>query len=230
MDWKAEEEEHNSDDDDDMVWDDETGDWASAKKIKERQPLVEGAVTRLHQAICEAQHPPTRSEWSKFMVENFTEGAIAQSKFGSSSLTVKPEVPGGNRKGAPVDQLDLATGMLIHTWKSTNAACMALNVTAYQITQCCYGRMGDAGGFRWRYADPATSLSAKGGDEDEVEPVEREDAEEVAERESVWKAKLHKKSKEYRSGGTLREYQVEGLNWLLRCWYQRRSCIIADEM
>ena len=231
MDWKAEEEEHNSDDDDDMVWDDETGDWASAKKIKERQPLVEGAVTRLHQAICEAQHPPTRSEWSKFMVENFTEGAIAQSKSGSSSLTAKPEVPGGNRKGVPVDQLDLATGMLIHTWKSANAACMALNVTAYQITQCCLGRMGDAGGFRWRYADPATSLSnAKGGDEDEVEPVEREDAEEVAERESVWKAKLHKKSKEYRSGGTLREYQVEGLNWLLRCWYQRRSCIIADEM
>ena len=228
IDWKAEEEEHNSDDDDDMIWDDETGDWASAKKLKERQPLVEGAVTRLHQAICEAQHPPMRSEWSKYMVENFTEGAIAQSKSGSSAnLTAKPEVPGGNRKGVPVDQLDLATGMLIHTWKSANAACMALNVTSYQITQCCLGKMGDAGGFRWRYSDPANPL-AKGGDEDDVEPIE--DAEEVAERAAVWKAKLHKKSKEYRSGGTLREYQVEGLNWLLRCWYQRRSCIIADEM
>ena len=28
----------------------------------------------------------------------------------------------------------------------------------------------------------------------------------------------------------LRSYQLDGLNWILRCYYQRRSCILADEM
>ena len=45
-----------------------------------------------------------------------------------------------------------------------------------------------------------------------------------------WQSKLHKKSKEYRSGGTLRDYQLEGLNWLLKCWYQKRSSILAGNI
>jgi hypothetical protein len=51
-----------------------------------------------------------------------------------------------------------------------------------------------------------------------------------AKKEESWKAKLPTKSKEYRSGGTLRDYQIEGLSWLLRCWYSKRSSILADEM
>lgn len=34
----------------------------------------------------------------------------------------------------------------------------------------------------------------------------------------------------YKSGNTLREYQLEGLNWLTFCWYNGRNCILADEM
>lgn len=35
---------------------------------------------------------------------------------------------------------------------------------------------------------------------------------------------------EWKGGNELREYQVEGVNWLLFCWYQRQNCILADEM
>ncbi|VDO99134.1 unnamed protein product [Soboliphyme baturini] len=35
---------------------------------------------------------------------------------------------------------------------------------------------------------------------------------------------------EYKCGNKLRDYQLEGLNWLLFCWYNRRNCILADEM
>lgn len=31
-------------------------------------------------------------------------------------------------------------------------------------------------------------------------------------------------------GRKLRDYQLEGLNWLVFNWYQRRNCILADEM
>lgn len=34
----------------------------------------------------------------------------------------------------------------------------------------------------------------------------------------------------YKGENTLRPYQLEGLNWLVFCWYQRRNSILADEM
>ena len=34
----------------------------------------------------------------------------------------------------------------------------------------------------------------------------------------------------YKGGRTLRTHQVEGLNWLLFSWYQRRNVMLADEM
>lgn len=34
----------------------------------------------------------------------------------------------------------------------------------------------------------------------------------------------------FRNGGRLRDYQMEGFNWLVSCWYNRQGCILADEM
>ncbi|XP_039510570.1 chromodomain-helicase-DNA-binding protein 8 isoform X1 [Pimephales promelas] len=45
---------------------------------------------------------------------------------------------------------------------------------------------------------------------------------------SAWK-KLEE-GREYKNGNQLREYQLEGVNWLLFNWYNRQNCILADEM
>jgi chromodomain-helicase-DNA-binding protein 7 len=45
---------------------------------------------------------------------------------------------------------------------------------------------------------------------------------------SEWK-KLEE-SPVYLNGNTLREYQLEGLNWLSFSWFNGRNCILADEM
>jgi chromodomain helicase DNA binding protein 8/chromodomain-helicase-DNA-binding protein 7 len=37
-------------------------------------------------------------------------------------------------------------------------------------------------------------------------------------------------SARWKDDNSLRDYQLEGLNWLLYCWYNRQSSIIADEM
>ncbi|ELQ75812.1 Chromodomain-helicase DNA-binding protein [Trachipleistophora hominis] len=37
-------------------------------------------------------------------------------------------------------------------------------------------------------------------------------------------------SKPFKNGNTLRDYQMEGLNWLLNRWYYKQGCIMADEM
>jgi hypothetical protein len=112
------------------------------------------------------------------------------------------------------------------------------------------GKTDVAGGFKWRHATGINATSALsvggaknaagsgsgsgggGGERGGVEGVGEEEDEEEEEKnkEDSWKLKLPKESKEYRSGGTLRDYQIEGLTWLLRCWYTKRSSILADEM
>uniref|UniRef100_A0A672PXR8 Chromodomain helicase DNA binding protein 6 n=1 Tax=Sinocyclocheilus grahami TaxID=75366 RepID=A0A672PXR8_SINGR len=74
--------------------------------------------------------------------------------------------------------------------------------------------------------------------QEDVDPVkirEFEDLKEIPEIKHVerplpeqWQ-KLEK-SREYRNGNQLREYQLEGMNWLLFNWYNRKNCILADEM
>ncbi|KAK3086718.1 hypothetical protein FSP39_022463 [Pinctada imbricata] len=37
-------------------------------------------------------------------------------------------------------------------------------------------------------------------------------------------------SREYKNGNQLRDYQLEGVNWLTFCWHNEQNCILADEM
>ncbi|KAM4688567.1 chromodomain-helicase-DNA-binding protein 7 [Discoglossus pictus] len=57
--------------------------------------------------------------------------------------------------------------------------------------------------------------------EPETERVERPPAD-------GWKKS--ESSREYKNNNSLREYQLEGVNWLLFNWYNTRNCILADEM
>ena len=34
----------------------------------------------------------------------------------------------------------------------------------------------------------------------------------------------------YKDGNELRPWQISGVNWLLNNWFNRRGCILADEM
>ena len=35
---------------------------------------------------------------------------------------------------------------------------------------------------------------------------------------------------DFLQAGTLRDYQLDGLNWLIYSWMQDQNCILADEM
>lgn len=35
---------------------------------------------------------------------------------------------------------------------------------------------------------------------------------------------------DFLKAGTLRDYQLDGLNWLIYSWMQDQNCILADEM
>ncbi|XP_069740637.1 chromodomain-helicase-DNA-binding protein 6 isoform X3 [Narcine bancroftii] len=50
------------------------------------------------------------------------------------------------------------------------------------------------------------------------------------ERPAAEKWKKLELSRPYKADNKLREYQLEGMNWLLFNWYNRKNCILADEM
>ena len=118
---------------------------------------------------------------------------------------------GGAKK---VEQFDLLENS-VRTWDSVNAASRGTGVQSYLITACLQGKSDEGGGYKWKYT---RSVTLK--EEDEFEGKKEDD----------WHTKLHNTSKEYRTGGKLRDYQLLGLNWLLKCWYTKKSSILADEM
>ena len=118
---------------------------------------------------------------------------------------------GGIKK---VEQFDLLENS-VRTWDSINAASRGTGVPSYLITACLQGKADEGGGYKWKY-----TRSTVMKDDEEVECKKEDD----------WQLKLHKFSKEYRTGGKLRDYQLLGLNWLLKCWYTKKSSILADEM
>uniref|UniRef100_A0A8C3TFD1 Chromodomain helicase DNA binding protein 9 n=1 Tax=Chelydra serpentina TaxID=8475 RepID=A0A8C3TFD1_CHESE len=65
---------------------------------------------------------------------------------------------------------------------------------------------------------------------EDVDQAKIEEFEQLQDRPPPNSWKKIEQSREYKNGNQLREYQLEGLNWLLFNWYNRRNCILADEM
>ncbi|NIG58400.1 chromodomain-helicase-DNA-binding protein-like [Pontoporia blainvillei] len=63
-----------------------------------------------------------------------------------------------------------------------------------------------------------------------LEVAHTKDAETGEERPASDSWQKLEKSREYKNSNQLREYQLEGMNWLLFNWYNRKNCILADEM
>uniref|UniRef100_A0A6P7GKH5 Chromodomain-helicase-DNA-binding protein 6 isoform X2 n=1 Tax=Diabrotica virgifera virgifera TaxID=50390 RepID=A0A6P7GKH5_DIAVI len=77
--------------------------------------------------------------------------------------------------------------------------------------------------------------------EEDVDPIKIQQYEKFSKipPKDTWKIKKRpspeqwtklEKSPIYKSGNSLREYQLEGLNWLLFSWFNCRNSILADEM
>ncbi len=60
-------------------------------------------------------------------------------------------------------------------------------------------------------------------------PLEEDEDEVEVKGFGDWRSRLPVKGADY-NGNKLRDYQVEGVRWMLACWYRRRGCILADEM
>lgn len=216
----VDEEDEDEDDDNDKddannVWDSDNEDveWKPGKqKTVSYEP--EGPLGRLLRAVNESDFPPIRADWTNYITDMALERSLA-SGIGSESKLRK------------VEQLDMASNRVIQMFAGVNAASRHTGIPLHSINAVLQNKTDTAGGFKWRLGSGSSSSGQEIGVGDDFD-----DEEDETKKEESWKLKLPDpdKSRDYRNGGTLRDYQIEGLTWLLRCWYTKRSSILADEM
>ena len=133
------------------------------------------------------------------------------------------------KRGAKkVEQLHKDTLQSICVFASIAAASAVVGIPARKINQALnqeYVTGGDgegdtAGGYKWRYAGPDAEVT-----KDMAHTAHRQRTDEF-----VHKLYDYDTQHKYKGGHQLRDYQVDGVNWLAEKWYKKQSCILADEM
>jgi hypothetical protein len=136
------------------------------------------------------------------------------------------------RSKVKVEQISVASGEVIHIWASIEAASATLQLPLPQLRQVLLGEydedIGDeVGGYKWRYA-LADAIVTAGMDTSSKTGAGKKAKEAWLE----FRDKLYDPSEPhvYKNQNRLRDYQVDGVNWLASTWYRRQGAILADEM
>lgn len=128
-----------------------------------------------------------------------------------------------------VEQVSVSSNEVIRVWKSAEDAAATLQISLNDIKQVLSGvyneEIGDeVGGHRWRYAPENAEVTKM------PEVIKENDKGKKAFLEFRDKLYDHEKPHNYKNGNRLRDYQIDGVNWLSSCWYKSTGCILADEM
>ena len=114
-------------------------------------------------------------------------------------------------------------------WANAEDASTTLQISLEAIQTLLKGKydaeLGDEiGGYRWRYADADAVVTEKASS--------GRDSRKGREAYLQFREKLYdpKVPHIYKNENRLRDYQVDGVNWLSSCYYKRLGCILADEM
>ena len=83
----------------------------------------------------------------------------------------------------------------------------------------------DVGGYRWQYA-------LVGAEVMKIEASNGRGSKKGKDAYLEFRDKLYDPAEPhyYKNGNRLRDYQIDGVNWLSSTWYKQHSCILADEM
>lgn len=143
-----------------------------------------------------------------------------------------PSPTKGKRSTVKIEQISATTGEVLHIWANVESAAATLQLPLPQLKQVLRGEydeeVGDeVGGYKWGYAlagakvTAGTGSTGRGGGGKKAKEAWLE-----------FRDKLYDPAEPhgYKNGNRLRDYQVDGVNWLASTWYKRQGCILADEM
>lgn len=186
-----------------------------------------GERAKLTAAVALTTKPPDIEDFDQFPYPSTKEIEAAQEEM-EEQMANSPIK--GKRSTVKIEQVSLTSGEVIHIWANVEAAAATLQLPLPQLRQVLRGEydeeVGDeVGGYRWRYALAAAKVTAgassRGGG-----------GKKAMEAWLEFRDKLYDPSEphSYKNGNRLRDYQVDGVNWLASTWYKRQGCILADEM
>ncbi|KAG7355569.1 SNF2/helicase domain containing protein [Nitzschia inconspicua] len=131
------------------------------------------------------------------------------------------------RSTVKVEQIAVDTGEVVNVWANVESAAATLQLSLNDIKRVLRGEYDEdfsdeVGGFRWQYATTGAIVTAG----------ESKRSKKGKEAWHEFRDKLYDPTEPhmYKNNNKLRDYQVEGVNWLASTFYRKTGCILADEM
>lgn len=194
----------------------------SVLPARQSEFAAQGSRGKLTAAVCLTSEPPLIED-----VEHFPQNRKKEVK--PESVEESPSKI-QKRSTVKVQQSSLTTGEIIHVWPNAEAAAATLQIPLNDLRAILRGEYeempGDElAGYKWQFAlagakvTAGTSNSSRGGKKAKEAWLEFRD-------------KLYDPSEphNYKNGNRLRDYQIDGVNWLASTWYKKHGCVLADEM
>jgi chromodomain-helicase-DNA-binding protein 7 len=205
--------------------------------VKKNEFLAKGERSKIVAASTITKTAPRPTDFDKFPLSwsnNIGYQDIELCKEASpepGNHAVDPQVTpnlSGKKSTTKIEQVSVETNEVLQIWATAAEAAATLQISLAEINEVLKGEynedIGDeAGGYRWRFADENAEVTAK-------IPSKRGKKGKQAFLEFREKLYDHENPRLYKGGHSLRDYQIDGVNWLASLWYKRSGCILADEM
>lgn len=128
-----------------------------------------------------------------------------------------------------IEQISPETSEILNIWANVEIAAATLQLPLNELKRVLRGDLDEdfsdeVGGFRWTYAAAGAVVTA--GESN------RKGSKKMKEAINEFRDRLYDPSEphKYKNNNRLRDYQVEGVNWLASTFYRKHGCILADEM
>jgi SNF2 family DNA or RNA helicase len=193
-----------------------------------------GDRSKLIASVALSSRPPDYEEFESFPqnavkkveAQNAGDGDAADAEDQETESPGKPV----KRSTVKVDQIDTSTNETVHVWANAESAAATLQIPLNEIKQVLRGDydedLGDeVGGFRWRFAAAGATITA--GAESKKKGSKKGKEAWLEFRDRLYDPN---EPHAYKNGNRLRDYQIEGVNWLASTYYRKHGCILADEM
>jgi hypothetical protein len=190
-----------------------------------------GDRSKLVASVAIISHPPDSEDFD----ENFpfpskkaiaAKEAAAQEAANLALVAFSPEKQ-FKRSTVKVEQLSVETGEVLNVWANVESAAATLQLPLKDLKRLLMGDLDDdfsdeVGGFRWQYAAVGAVVTAG----------ESKRSKKGKEAWLEFRDRLYDPNEPhiYKNNNRLRDYQVEGVNWLASTFYRKQGCILADEM
>ena len=220
----------------------------SEKKLSEKEEEKESTVpvkrnefselgerSKLAASVLLAKVPPEQEDFDNFPFPSSK--AIAAAEAQAKTEAAEQDGPSSpqaamkaKRSNVKIEQVDPTTNEIKNIWKDDKSAAATLQIPLKELKQMLDRDEGgydedlgeELGGFIWRYALSGAKVTAG------LEGTGR--GKKGREAWLEFREKLYDPSEphDYKNGNRLRDYQVDGVNWLASTYYKRQGCILAD--